>query len=291
MIQEFLVSALSLGAIYALVALGIVIVFKGTGIVNFAHGAIFTATATLAYGLVTAGVNYAVALILALLGITAFMLLVERIALRPLVKTADPMLFKGATIALAFLLVGLVRWFIAREGDYVSLAPILGHGFVNVFGLRVPTQDFFIVAASATILALFALFFARTRYGRLMQAVAENQQAARVIGINVDRVYVTIWAIAGLLGGIAGILMAPITLIHPDLGVLIFIKAIAAAILGGFDKLHGAVVGGFLVGLVEVVVSFYVGTIYQEAIPFLIILLVLFIRPQGLFGSKDVMRL
>jgi branched-chain amino acid transport system permease protein len=290
MLGMVLVSALSLGAIYALVALGIVIVYKGTGIVNFAHGAIFTAGATLAYALVSAGILYSLSLFLALVLMVAFILIVERVALRPLVATADPLLFKGATIALAFFLVGMVRWFISRDGDYVSLEPILGYQVFNVFGLRVPSQDFFIIAATAVILLGFTVFFTRTRYGRLMQAVAENQRAAQVIGINVNHVYWVIWGVAGALGAVAGILMAPITLIHPDMGVLIFIKAIAAAILGGFDKLHGAVIGGLLVGFLEVIFSFYVGTIYQEAIPFFIILIVLLVRPQGLFGSKAVMR-
>lgn len=290
MFSTILTSGLALGAIYALVALGIVVVYKGTGVVNFAHGAVFTMAATLAYLLVSAGVAYFLSLFLALLLITALVVVVERIAFRRLIHTGDPLIFKGATIAFAFLLVGVVRFLVAREGEYVTLDPILGYAPVYVFGARIASQDLFIICAGTILLAVFVLFFYRTRYGRLMQAVAENINAARVIGIDISRIYLVIWGLGAILGGIGGLLMAPVTLIYPELGVLIFLKAVAAAILGGFDKLHGAVVGGLIVGLLEVVISFYIGTIYQEAVAFMIILIVLFLRPQGLFGSKAVVR-
>ncbi len=291
MVMTVIMGGLALGAIYALVALGLVVIYKGTGIVNFAHGAMFTAAAVIAYFLIQqVEWPYFLGLAGAVIGLIFIGLVVERIAFRPLIKTADPLIFKGATIAFAFLLTGVVRWVVAREGDYVVYPPILAGPPLSIFSISVPLQQLVILLAALITVGAFALFFMLTRYGRLMQAVAEDHDAARVIGINISGMYMWIWGAGALLGGVAGVLMGPITLVHPDLGLLIFIKAVAAAILGGFDNLAGAVIGGLILGLVEVFVSFYIGTYYQEVVGYLLILLVLMIRPRGLLGSPTVAR-
>ena len=137
---------------------------------------------------------------------------------------------------------------------------------------------------------LFGLFFALTRHGKMMQAVSEDRDAAALVGINVRLVFLWIWALGSLLGGLAGVLMAPIILVYPDMGLSILVKSFAAAVLGGFDSLAGAVIGGLLMGIFEQMLSGYAGTMFQDIAGFSVIILVLLIRPSGLFGSKEQTR-
>ena len=137
---------------------------------------------------------------------------------------------------------------------------------------------------------LFGLFFAFTRQGKMMQAVSENKDAAAIVGVDSRRVFLWIWGLGAMLGGLAGVLMAPITLVYPDMGMIILVKSFAAAILGGFTSLIGAVIGGMLMGIFEQMLGRYVGTKFQDIAGFAVIILVLLIRPSGLFGTKEMSR-
>lgn len=290
-LAQLLVSGLALGSIYALIAIGLVIVFKGTGVVNFAHGAMFTVAGFLGYGLVTSGYPYLMALIVAVSGATALGVLIERVAFRPLIARADPVVFMGATVACFFLLTGILRSTFGQRGDFFAFPPVFSFTPIRVGSVLIPTQQAIVFAAALLCLIAFAAFFVRTRYGKQMQAVAEDQDAAAIVGINVSAVFMWIWGAGAFLGGIAGILMSPVTMVYPDLGMLILIKAFAAAVLGGFDNLLGAVIGGILLGIVELLFGYYIGTRYQDVVGFLVIFFVLILRPQGLLGSREVARL
>ena len=137
---------------------------------------------------------------------------------------------------------------------------------------------------------IFGAFFTYSGPGRLMQAVAEDSEAAKVVGINVDIIFLWVWGAGSCLGALAGVLMAPVTLIFPDMGLIMLIKAVAAAVVGGFDSLSGAVVGGLLLGLSEVLFGYFIGTQYQDVIGFVVIILILTFMPRGLFGSKNLSR-
>lgn len=290
-ISQLLISGLALGSIYALIAIGLVIVFKGSGVVNFAHGAMFTVAGFVGYALVSSGLPYALSLLVAVVATTTLGVIIERVAFRPLITTADPVVFIGATVACFFLITGVLRATFGQQGDYFAFPPVLSFAPLRVGGIMIPTQQLIVLAVALLCLIAFAGFFMATRFGKQMQAVAEDKEAASIVGINVSAVFMWIWGAGALLGGLAGILMAPVTMIYADLGMIILIKAFAAAVLGGFDNLFGAALGGFILGVAELLLGYYLGTQFQDVIGFVIIMLVLVLRPQGLFGSRNVARL
>ena len=136
----------------------------------------------------------------------------------------------------------------------------------------------------------FALFFKLSRRGKMMQAVSEDRDAAEMVGVNINNIFLWVWGLGALLGGAAGVLLAPITLVYPDMGWSILAKSFAAAVLGGLDSLMGAVIGGLLMGLFEQMLGGYLGTMYQNVAGFAVIIIVLLVRPNGLFGEKDTTR-
>lgn len=285
-----LVNGLALGAVYALVALGIVVVYKGSGVINFAHGALFTLAAFLGFSLLKAGLPYLVAMLGAVLFTFLAGVLIERIAYRPLIRSRSALVFKAASIACAFVIIGALRALYGQQGDFLSYPPAVEAGSWVVGGIPLPAQQIVVLACAVAALVSFGAFFRFTRAGRLMQAVAEDPDAARIVGVNVDRVFMWIWGAGALLGGMAGVLLAPITMVYPDMGLTVLIKAFAAAVLGGFDHLGGVVVGGLLLGVLEILLGFYGGSRYQEVVGFVVIVVVLLTRPQGLFGSMRIAR-
>ncbi len=290
MLPHLVIAGLAHGSIYAVVALGLVVVFKGSRAVNFAHGEVFALAAFVCYLLiVSGGFSYVVSLALAV-GLTIVVgIVVERVAYRPLIRATDLALII-ASIAVSFTIKGLVRvWFGAR-GEFVSFPPIFSFDPIVVAGLFIPPQQLVVASAGALCLVTFWVFFRFTRIGRMMQAVAEDRDAAAIVGIDASRVFLWIWALGALLGGIAGVLMAPVTLVYPDMGFAMLVKAFAAAMLGGFDSLLGAVIGGILVGVFEQLVGGYIGTLYQEISAFVLIVVVLLLRPSGLLGSRQLTR-
>jgi branched-chain amino acid transport system permease protein len=290
MLFHLLINGLSLGAVYALIALGLVVVFKGSGVINFAHGALFTLSAYLGFTFLKAGLPYGLALLSAALGTMMIGVAIERIAYRPLIRNRNPVVFKAASIACAFIVIGMLRSIYGQQGDFLSYPPIFEVGTLMIGDFLVPVQQLLLLACATVALLSFGAFFRFSRAGRIMQAVAEDPEASRIVGINVDRVFMLIWGAGAFLGGVAGVLMAPVTMIYPDMGLYILIKAFAAAALGGFDHLGGVVLGGLILGVLEICLSFYFGSQFQEVIGFAVILLVLVFRPQGLFGNARVVR-
>lgn len=290
MFSQLVIAGLAHGSIYALVALGLVVVFKGSRAVNFAHGEVFAFAAFVCYLLiVSGGFGYIVSLVLAVTLTIAVGIVVERVAYRPLIRASDLALIL-ASIAVAFILKGLLRvWFGAR-GEFVSMPPIFTFEPIIIAGLLIPPQQIVVLVAGALCLLAFWGFFSFTRIGRMMQAVAEDRDAAAIVGIDASRVFLWIWALGSMLGGIAGVLMAPVTLVYPDMGFAMLVKAFAAAMLGGFDSLLGAVIGGLLMGVIEQLVGGYIGTLYQEIAAFVLIIVVLLLRPSGLLGSRQLTR-
>jgi len=207
-----------------------------------------------------------------------------------LIKTADPLIFKGATVACAFIIIGLIRWRFGGLGDYLSLPPLFSFSPIIIGQFIIPSQQLIIIICVTLIMFIFGAFFTYSGPGRLMQAVAEDSEAAKVVGINVDIIFLWIWGAGSCLGALAGVLMAPVTLIFPDMGLIMLIKAVAAAVVGGFDRLSGAVAGGLLLGLSEVCFGYFVGTQYQDVIGFIVIIFILTFMPRGLFGSKNLSR-
>jgi branched-chain amino acid transport system permease protein len=284
---QVVVSGLTLGSIYALTALGFVIIFRANGVVNFAQGEMMMAGAIL--GLIfyaDLGFGYVPSLLLAVGGAAGLGLVLERVAYRPLTH-APAFTVILSTVAVGQMLRSGVRIF---RGHELSLfPPMLGTDPLDLGGLRVTPLSLGIVAVSLAILAGFAAFFRYARLGWGMQAAAQNKEAAALVGVSVSGVSAASWAIAAALAAAAGILLAPLVIITPDMGV-IGIKGFIAAILGGFNSLAGAVVGGFLLGVLENLAGVYVSSAFKDVVTFAVLLGVLVLRPAGLLGTREVRR-
>jgi branched-chain amino acid transport system permease protein len=286
MFSYLMATGITTGALYALVALGIVIVYKSTLVVNLAHGELFMMGGFFAYtAYVMFGMPYIVALLVAVAGAFALGLLIDRIAYRPVLKhgLASVLL---ATIGVSFILKGIGRYVWGGKGDYLAFPPIVSPEPIQLGGIMVMSQQLVVLAAAMLVMVGFAVFFKRTRIGKWMQATASNPKAARLCGLRIDRIYMYTFAISAAVAGAAAVLMAPLTLLYPDIGFVLFVKGFAAAALGGLTSIPGALVGGFLVGIFEQLAAGYLHTSFQDVAAFLVIMFALVFLPTGLFGAR-----
>lgn len=290
MLVYLLVNGLANGALYALVALGLVAIYKATLAVNFAQGEVFMLGAFFGYTLhVAAGLPYPVAAILAI-GLSVLLgILIDRLAYRPLVKATTVSLVL-ASVGFSFVLKGMARTVWGGRGDFIPFPPIFAFRPLDVFGVPLSPQDLIIIGSAAVLMAALWAFYRYTKIGKMMRATSQNQRAAALVGIRVERIFTVTWGIGACLGAVAGLLIAPVTLLYPDMGTTLLIQAFAAAILGGFGSMPGAAVGGALLGLLESLVGGYFGSQYIPVAPFVIILAVLLIRPTGLFGRARIVK-
>jgi branched-chain amino acid transport system permease protein len=278
------VSGSAIGCVYALVALGFVLIYKATEVVNFAQGELLMVGAFLAYTLIViAGLNFWVGGLLAILLTAAFGFVLERLVVRPIV---------GQPIV-AIVLVTIGIGFVARS--VASMVPGWGvdthvirtpfHNRTVRAGALVLSQDHLaIIVLTVVLCAVLFVFFRHTKLGVAMQATSQNQLAAYYVGIPVKRVFSLIWAISAAVAAFAGILLAPIAFVHANMG-FIGIKAFPAAVLGGFGSVPGAIVGGLIIGVVEALAGFYLREGFKDVAAYIVLLLVLLVRPQGLFGE------
>ncbi len=279
---QLTVNGIAVGAIYALVALGLVLTYKATEVLNFAHGDLLVVSAFTAWGLITiAGLPFWAALgttvlIAALLsyGLDAF--IIRRIAGQP--QFAGVML----TIALAFMLRGLVSMGFGPESrNYAT--PWTGQTS-TVAGIAIADLQLVIVGVALAVTAALLLFFRSTRLGVAMQAASQNQLAAYLTGVRVKRVNSMVWALAGATAAVAGVLLAPITLVDVSLWYVV-LKALAALVLGGFGSIAGAIVGGLLIGLIEQYAGVYLPDGSKDVVAYVVLIGVLVVRPHGLLGE------
>lgn len=288
LLSQVIISGLTLGSLYALVGLGFVIIYKATAVVNFAHGELLMLGAMMGlFFHLDSGLPYALSFVLAILVAAAVGALVERCALRPL-RDAPEVTLILATVAVSQMIRAGVRIF---RGSEVSRFPSLfpAEPF-TVWGVSMTPLNLGIIAISLLLVAAFMLFFRRTKIGKGMEATSENREAATLVGISVDRTFSLIWAIGSGLAAAAGILLAPLIIITPDMGI-IGIKGFIGAILGGFTSLPGAVAGGFLLGVIENLGGVYIASSMKDVIAFCVLLAVLALRPRGLFGRKEGKRI
>lgn len=284
MLSYLLVSGVSTGMLYALVAVGLVLVFRSTGHINFAHGELFMAGGFFAYtGHVMLGWPYVPSLVVAVIGGFALGALIDRIIYRPLID-APTLTVVLAMVGLSFMLKGISRWVWGGQGDYVSFPPVVSPVPLSILGLPVLPQQILVSAGVLGCMALLAAFFRGTTAGKAMLATAESQRAAYLVGIRVERVYLYTWAAGAAIAAIAGCLMAPLTLLSPDIGFPLLLKAIAATVLGGLGSIAGAVAGGLAIGIIESLAGGYIASSVQDVSAFVVIMIVLVLRPYGLFG-------
>jgi branched-chain amino acid transport system permease protein len=281
-----LTTGLTTGALYALVAMGIVIVFRGTNVVNFAHGEMFMIGGFLAWTChVALGLSFLISMTLAVGGSFLLGLLTYQIAFRPLIGLNNLNSLLLAMIGISFILKGIARNLWGGRGDYLSFPPLASPTPIDIGGIMIMSQQLIVLAAAITVMVGFWLFFLYTRVGKFMQATADNTKAARLVGLRVERVHMLTFGVGAAIAGAAATLMAPLTLLYPDMGFALFIKGFAAAVLGGLTSIPGAILGGFLLGVTEQLAGNYIATGLQEVAPFVVILLVMCFIPQGLLGA------
>ena len=279
-------SGLTSGALYALVAVGLVLCYRTTGHINFAHSELFMLGGFIAFTLhVMWGLPYIPSLLLAVVAGFLLGVLTDRAVYRPLIK-APPLTMVLATVGFSYLLKGIGRYFWGGQGEVVPFPPLASPSPVFLGGIPVFPQQLAVLAGSLVCMALLTVFFRYTRAGKTMQATAEDVRASFLVGIRVERVYTLTWGTGAALAAVAAVLMAPLTLLTPDIGFNLLLKAFAATILGGLGSMPGAVVGGFLVGIIEAFAGGYIASSFQDVSAFAIIMLVLVFRPTGLFGIR-----
>ncbi|KZD04101.1 branched-chain amino acid ABC transporter permease [Oceanibaculum pacificum] len=282
MLAQLLVSSLTAGAVYALIALGFVLLHNGTGVVHFGYGDQVTFGAYLvliAQNFV--GVPFSAAIMMALLASMALGAAIYAVFMVPL-RNASLLARLIATLAIG---TALREWLRAFMGPNAWPFPfLLSPAPVEVGGLMLVPANLAIIGVVLVILAGLYLFFEKTLQGKAILAACENRTGASLIGVRVSRVFLVIWVVASLLATVAGILVAPLLTLSPDMG-LIAIKGFTAAVLGGFSSLPGAVVGGLLLGVLEALTGAYISTALKDMISYAILIAVILVRPQGLFGG------
>ncbi|MBI4967908.1 MAG: branched-chain amino acid ABC transporter permease [Rhodospirillales bacterium] len=287
---EVLIGGLLAGVMYSLVALGFVMIFKASGVFNFAQGALVLFAALTFVGFMEKGLPFWVAMAVTLAVMMGSAILIERFVLRPLVNQPPITLFM-ATIGLSFLLEGL------GQGLWGSQVRALDIGIedlpFDVLGMTFSKFDFFAAGCAALLVGALVLFFNKTRVGLALRAVADDHQAALAVGIPLQFVWAVVWAVAGLVALVAGLLWGSRLGVQFSLS-LVALKALPVLILGGFTSIAGAIVGGLIIGasekLAEVFIGPYFGGAIENWFPYMLALAFLLIRPQGLFGEKIIER-
>ena len=287
---EVLLGGVATGLMYSLVALGFVLIFKASGVFNFAQGVMVLFAALTLVGLMERGVPVAVALIVTMAVMVGLAFLIERVVLRPLVNQEAIILFM-ATIGLNFFLEGFGEMLWGANVKKLDVG-IPDRSFI-VAGVQINQLEMSAAATSAVMVAVLAVFFQRTRIGRALRAVADDHEAALSIGIPLKTIWIIVWSVAGLVAVVAGIMWGAKSGVQFSLS-LVALKSLPVLILGGFTSVPGAIVGGLIVGVGEKLGEIYWGPLVGGAIEnwfaYVVALVFLLFRPQGLFGEKIIER-
>ena len=282
MFEQVVVSGLTVGAIYALIAVGFTIVFSTVRIVNFAHGELVMAGGVLyAWLNIVHHIPAAAAIPLAIVGSAVLAWLCYALCLAGMDKD-NHIAQVMVTLGVGITIKGVAQVFIGKDTQFpptfTSGAPLA------VGSVSVAQQSLWIAGSLAVVLALLWMLLQKTRVGKGMRAVAINHYAAVLMGISPRRAAIIAFVLAGLVGGLAGALLAPVASAHYDNGIFLGVKGFAAAILGGLGNPVGAVVGGLILGLTESLTAGYVSSVYKDAVSLVLLLAILLLRPQGLLG-------
>jgi branched-chain amino acid transport system permease protein len=291
---EVLIGGLLSGVMYALVALGYVLIYKASGVFNFAQGAMLFFAALTCVSLTEFGWPLWVAIIATMAVMWVLALAIERAVLRPLVNQSEISLFM-ATIGLSFFIEGLAQLLWGAEVKRLDLGiedvPI--ESLMNNFNILVSKFDVTSAAICALLVTALALFFSRTSVGRALRAVADDHQAALAVGIPLQQIWGIVWGVAGFVALVAGLLWGARNGVQFSL-TFVALKALPVLILGGFTSIPGAIIGGLIIGASEKLAEVYIGPFVGGGIegwfPYVLALLFLLVRPEGLFGEKIIRR-
>jgi branched-chain amino acid transport system permease protein len=284
---QFLFSGLTIGAIYALVALGFTLIYNASDVINFAQGEFVMLGGMVTFFAVAAGVPLPLAALLAIVVAVAVGMLLHRFAIEP-ARGASAVTLIIITIGASILLRGVAA--VVFDKNFHSFPPFAGTAPWNVGGATILPQSVIVLLGAGVIVVAMWALMSMTLIGKAMVATAANKLAAQLTGINTRAIIGLSFAVSAAIGAVGGILVTPITLTSYDVGTLLALKGFAAAMLGGMGHPFGAVVGGLIVGLLESFGAGYISSAYKDAIAFLVILAVLFFMPNGLFGKASAER-
>jgi branched-chain amino acid transport system permease protein len=278
-----LLFGLAIGSIYSLVAIGFSMIYRATGLLHFAHPDLMMMGGMIGYTLATrTALPMPVLFVLAGLAVAVLSYLIDRFGFRPMRRHGASLNLVIATIGWSIILVN-VALFVWGTAPLSYPQAYLPKGRV-VAGIVIVPQNLVMLAVGVAAMAALHAFFTRTVVGQALRATAENPVAAQLMGIRVERMMALTFLLSGFLAGGAGVLVASIVYANFDLG-LIGIKSFAAAVLGGFGHVGGAMAGGLLLGLVETIGAFYVSSAFKDIIAYTLLILILLLRPQGIFGG------
>ena len=279
---QFLFSGITMGLTYALAALGYSIIYNASGIINFAQGEFIMLGGMATVSLLALGLPLPVAMILAVCIAVLAGLLLQKLAIEK-ARNASVVSLIIITIGASLVLRGLVQVWLGKESHAVKA--FSGDAPIMLLDATILPQHLWVLGLSAVVMVALSWFFGKTLVGKAMLATSHDRLAANLIGINTRNILLLSFALAAALGSFAGIIAAPITYTSYDIGVMFGLKGFVAAVLGGLGSSLGAVLGGVLLGLAEAMTAGYISSAYKDAMPFILILLVLFFMPRGLCGS------
>lgn len=282
---QLVISGMAQGCIYGLIALGFVLIYKATETVSFAQGELMMLGAFCGLGVMSfLGMPFWIAVIASIAAMALFGMLLERAVIRPILGQPAFSIVM-LTIGIGYVMRGLVTM-IPNIGTETHTLPVpYKDQIFTVIGLILSAEQLVIMASTAILCALLFALFKYTKLGIAMQAASQNQLAAYYMGIPVKRINGLVWGLAAAVAAIAGLLLAPITFVHANMG-FIGLKAFPAAVVGGFGSLPGAIVGGLIIGIVESLSGFYLPDGFKDTAAYIVVLIMLVTKPNGLFGEK-----
>ena len=284
---QFFFSGLTVGSVYALVALGFTLIYNASDVINFAQGEFVMLGGMLTVFLAQAGIPLPIAAFVAVAITTAVGFALYRFAVEP-ARDATAVSLIMITIGASIFLRGLAQ--VIFDKRFHSLPPLFGPEPLHIGGAAILPQSLVVLGGATTVVMLLWLFIDRTLLGKAVIATAVNRLAARLVGIDTRRIVGLSFAVSAAIGAIAGVLVTPITLTSYDVGTLLALKGFAAAMLGGIGSAVGAVVGGLVLGMLEAFSAGYVSSKYKDAVAFIVLLAALLAMPRGLFGRGKVER-
>ncbi|WP_018633771.1 branched-chain amino acid ABC transporter permease [Neomegalonema perideroedes] len=284
---QFLFSGVTVGAVYALVALGFTIIYNASDVVNFAQGEFVMLGGMITWFAHQAGIPLPIAAFLAISITAAIGVAMNKLAIEP-ARGAPIVSLIIITIGASIFLQGAAQLVFDKQiHDFPAFS---GNTPIRVGGATILPQSLWVIGGALAVFVGLWIFFTRTLLGRAVLATSNNRLAAQLVGINTNFVMTLSFALSAGIGALAGVLATPITLTAYNVGIAFALKGFAGAMLGGMGNPKGALVGGFLIGLIEALTAGYLSSQYKDAAAFVVILLVLFVRPQGLFGRKSTDR-
>lgn len=287
---QLLLQGVALGTVYALVGQGLNVTFWTMRIVNFAHGSFLMIAVFLALSAAQAGLPLAVALIIGVASVALLGGMLERVAVRPVLRHAGSLGWIVTTLGAAIVIQAIASEVYGPQARAFP-AIVFGAGDVmEIAGVRLSLQLLLVAGVALVVLGLFELLVRGTTWGMVLQATSYDPESAQLRGINVQRVMTSSFVISGALAGLAGVLMAPITGVSPGFGFVLMLNGFAAAVVGGMGSSVGTLVGGISVGVAELLVGGYISTSAQNAVAFAVLVAILMLRPAGLFGTREVQK-